>query len=63
MPMMFFSPFEFLTQIITLAIAGVVTVIVATFFGHTRILVAYMVLFVLVNLVVSAAFTAFGGLV
>lgn len=53
---MFFSPVSFIVQLITLAIAGIVTVYVASFFGHTKVILFYMILFGSIALIVSSVF-------
>ena len=53
---MFFSPVSFIVQLVTLALAGIVTVFVANFFGHTKIIVFYMILFGSIALIFSSVF-------
>ena len=59
---MFFSPVNFILQIIILALAGIVTVFVSSFFGHTKIIIFYLILFSAVALLVSSIFSWFGGI-
>lgn len=54
---MFATPLTFVIQLLTLAIAGIVTVYIASFFGHAKFMIAYMVVFGVIAMLIFSAFS------